>query len=179
MNRTKLVQGIVWLEQLSKRAVAEAAKLRAQLKDDARAEFEEQGTASTWRIPDIATVSTAVTHESVVVDNLAKLTDWVAARFPTEVVAQPTIRPAFLDQLLERLTQHAGDGVVCLVDTGEVIPGLTARAGGEFKGISISVTSVGREVFGALAEHSLRELVAKADQPVVLAELSPAPEGQP
>jgi hypothetical protein len=171
MNRTEVVRAVVWLDQLAARAKDESRKLREQLQADARAEWQEQGTAPTWRIPDVATVAASVTHESVVVEDMTALTRWMEQRYPTEVETVRSIRPAFLAGFLPR-AKPAGD-VVCDPETGEVIPGLGVREGGQFGGISVRVTAAAKEVFGALADHGLRELVAAAGPavPVVLAEL--------
>lgn len=172
MNRTDAIKAIVWLDQLAAQAKAEAAKLRADLVADARAEFDEQGTAPTWRIPDVATVAASVSHETVYVADEAVFTKWAVERYPTEVETIRRIRESWRTRFLgEVIVEFEG-----LVDrsTGEVVPGLAVKAGGEFAGISIRPTSAAKEVFSALAEHGLRELVAKASPavPVVLAEVT-------
>lgn len=171
MNRTQTTQAVIWLEQLAAHAKAEAGKLRDQLSADARAELEEQGTAPTWRLPDVATISTSVTHRTVVVDDEKAFTEWVEKRYPTETVT--VIRPAWRKHLLD--TAIAEDESVCLPD-GEVIPGLVVRPGGQFAGVTIRVAPAAKEVFGLLAEHGLRELASTAGPhgAVVLAELDHA-----
>jgi hypothetical protein len=171
VNRTELVQAVIWLDLLAQQAKAEGQKLRAELAADARAEFEEHGTAPTWRIPDVATVAASVSHETVMVDDSAALVRWVAARYPTEVVTTPTVRGAWLADFLTRV-KPSGDEA-CDPDTGEVVPGLGVRPGGHFGGVSIRATGAAKEVFGALAGHGLRKLALDASPavPVVLAEL--------
>ena len=174
MNRADAIKTIVWLDQLAAAAKTEAAKVRADVLADARAEFEEQGMAPTWRIPDIATVAASVTHASVYVEDEAAFVAWVGKRYPTEVETKTVVRAAWQTGFLTRAP--GSHGLVADPDTGEVVPGLNVRRGGEFSGISIRPTPAAKEVFAALAEHGLRELVAKAapSTPVVLAELEAA-----
>ncbi len=173
MNRTSITQAVIWLDQLAAKAKAESAKLRDQLSADARAELEEQGTAPTWRLPDVATISTAVSHQSVVVTDEKAFAEWAEKRYPTEVETVKVIRPVWRTHLLA--TAMAEGEAVCLPD-GEVIPGLAVRPGGGFAGVTIRVAPAAKQVFGLLAEHGLRELAASSGPhgAVVLAELDHA-----
>ncbi len=169
MNRTELTQAIIWLDQIAAHAKAEGQKLREQIGSDARKEFEEQGTAPTWRIPDVATIAASVTHESVSVGDNAIFVRWVQSRYMTEVEPVLTVRTAWLTGFLARVRVD-GEQVVD-PDTGEVVPGLTVREGGRFAGVSIRPTAEAKAAFGAVAEHSLRKLaldalrIAGTDQP--------------
>lgn len=171
MNRTEITQAIIWLDQLAAAAKAEGAKLREQIYADAKAEYEEQGTAPTWRIPDVATIAASVSHESVSVGDAKAFAAWVRERYPTEVEDVPTVRPAWLAGFLERAEPN-GD-VACDPTTGEVVPGLSVREGGRFAGVSIRPTADAKAVFAAVASTSLAKLAAEAGPsvPVVLAEL--------
>lgn len=174
MNRTTAVQAIIWLDQLTAAAKVERAKLAADLAADARAELEEQGTAPTWRIPDVATVSSSVTHAAVFVENEAAFTAWVAKRYPTEVETVQRVRSAWLTGFLAKAPGAAG--VVSDPETGEVVPGLGIRRGGDFAGISVRATTEAKSVFAAVAQQGLRELAAQHSGVVVLAELASAEE---
>lgn len=177
MNRADVIRNIVWLDQLAAAAKAEAAKVRAMLHADARAEFEEHGAASTWRIPDIATVTSSVTHESVYVSDEKAFTAWVAERYPTEVEVIRRVRAAWQGGFLSQaIVGGLEELVVVDPDTGEVVPGLSVKTGGEFGGISIRPTTAVKEVLSALAQHGLRELAAgyAPGTAVVVAELEAA-----
>lgn len=176
MNRTELTQGILWLDQLAVAAKAEATKLRDMLTADARAEFVEQGTAPTWRIPDVATIAASVSHESVHVSDDAAFTAWVAERYPTEVETVTRVRGAWLTGFLTRTRVHGDDPEDMIAadgETGEVVPGVTVRAGGQFAGISIRATADAKAVFGALARTGLERLALDSGPavPVVVAEV--------
>lgn len=182
MNRTELVQAVVWLDQIAAHAIAEGAKLREQLTADARAEYEEQGTAPTWRIPDVATVAAAVSHESVYVADETAFTRWVMSRYPTEIETVSKVRTAWLADFLRTVTVEHGtiDGQVAFdTSSGEWVSGLAVREGGRFAGVSIRATSEAKAAFGAVANHALRQLAATAGPavPVVLAELEAAGAG--
>jgi len=171
VNRSDVVKGIVWLDQIAARAKAEAAKLREQLDDDARSEYEEQGTAPTWRMPDIATVALSVSKETVYVADEKAFTDWVAKRYPEQVYIETHVRPAWMVGFTSRVVRDEE----ALVDpaSGEIVPGLAVREGGRPLGISIRPTSEVKEVYAAVAEQALRQLAVSAgpSMPVVLAEL--------
>jgi len=169
MNRAETITAVIWLDQIAAKAKEEAAKLRADLSADARAEFEEQGTPPTWRVPDVATVSASVTHAGIVVGDERALARWVMSRYPTEVEEVVQVRSAWRTHLLA-IAQPSGD-VATLPNTGEVIPGLTVRAGGEFAGVTVRATPAAKAVYGEVAGVALRQLAATAgpSMPVVLA----------
>lgn len=169
MNRTQLTTAVIWLDAIAEAAKAKSAELRADLAADAKAEYEEQGTAPTWRIPDVATVSASVSHEAAYVDDERAFVRWVTERYPDEVVT--SVRPSWQKAFLSAATID-GDSVADR-STGEVVPGLGVREGGRLTGVSIRATSDAKGVFAAVAEHSLKELAASAGPgvPVVLAEL--------
>lgn len=172
MNRTEITTAIIWLDQLAAAAKAEGAKLREMVYADAKAEYEEQGTAPTWRIPDVATIAASVSHESVSVGDTDALVEWVIQRYPTEIEVKTVVRAAWLNDFVTRCEPN-GD-VACDPSTGEVVPGLSVREGGRFAGITIRPTADAKAVFAAVAQQSLTKLAAEAGPsvPVVLAELA-------
>jgi hypothetical protein len=171
MNRTKVVQAILWLDQLAAVAKAEGQKLRVDLAADARAELEEQGTAPTWRIPDVATVAARVSKDAVRITNEPEFTAWVKERYPEGIETVTRVRNAWATTFLGE-AGVIGD-VAVDSETGEVVPGLAVNVGGEFAGISITATGTAKQVFAALAGEGLRKLALTASPavPTVLAEL--------
>jgi hypothetical protein len=129
VNRTEVARGIAACEMLAKR-------LRAALNEDALAEFEEHGTAATWRSPGL-TITVATTSDTMVVTDEKAFTAWVAANHPTEVVTTTSVRPAFRTVLLSGAVKR---GAPCAAD-GEVIPGCEFRSGGEFRSVSVRPSS--------------------------------------
>jgi hypothetical protein len=178
MNRSAVVQSVLWLERLAAVANGRAAKLREQLHADAVAELAEQGTASTWRVPAVAAVSLAVTHAKVYPSNPHQWLMWVAARYPDEVVrsVRASWQKAFLDNRV--IVEHDADdlSLTVLVDasTGERIPGLGWYAGGEPGGVTIQATDQAKAAFTALATQALDRLEVEAG-PSVPVELDVAP----
>lgn len=154
MNRADVVKGVLLWEQVARKAQERAGQLRAMLAADARAELDEQGTAARWVVPDVATVSLPVSHESVTVSDSAALAGWVARRYPDEVV--PTVRPAFGKVLLARLA-HDGETVID-PETGEVVPGLGVRAGGVAGALRIKASTGAEQVAGQMAERVIADL---------------------
>lgn len=154
MNRADVVKGVLMWEAVARMATERAGELRAQLAADARAELAEQGTAPTWRLQDIATVSLPVSREAIAVTDPAALTEWVSRRHPEEIV--PSVRPAFAKVLLARLA-HDG-GTVLDPSTGEVVPGAGVRLGGEPGALRIKAAAGAEQVAGQLAERVLADL---------------------
>lgn len=125
MNRAEMTRRVLLLEAAARQCKDRAAKVRADLDADAKAELEEQGTAPTWRL-DIGTWSLPVSKEAATITDGAVLVQWVKRRYPSEVVE--VVNPAFQSALLSRLST-AGEVVVDPA-TGEVVPGLGVRPGG-------------------------------------------------
>lgn len=150
MTRAERIQRIIWLGRLAAAAAAEAKTERVALEADAGAEYVGQGVAPTYRMPDIATVSSRIARDTVDVIDPAALLDWVTKRHPTEV--EPTIRPAFVDRLRKTVRP---DGTNVVDAAGERIPGLRYRAGGRFIGVTVKVDDAAGEVFDALAVEAL------------------------
>jgi hypothetical protein len=171
MNRTEHVQAVLWLDAVAAAAKDRAAELRATLTDDARAEYAEQGTAPTWRIPDVATVASSVSRETVALTDESAFTKWVGLRYPDEIEEILRVNPSWMASFLANATV-SGD-VVADAATGEVVPGLTVRAGGRLTGLSIRPSHEAKTVFGAVAQRALAELAVSAGPavPRVLAEL--------
>lgn len=172
MNRTEVVTRIVFYDQVAAKAKEAAQALRETLALDARAEFEEQGTAPTWRIPDVATVATAVTHESAALVNERAFVAWVAQRFPTEVETIQRARPAWMAPYLSTLVASGEDAVDPA--TGEVVPGIAMRPGGNFAGVSIRPTAQGKAVIGAVAGAAFEQITGTG---FTIAELEPSSHG--
>lgn len=173
-NRIQTVTEIVFYDRFAELLKKRSAELRAELAADARAELEEQGTAPTWRIPDVATVAASVSHQSVVVADNSTLTAWMADRYPTEVETITQIRPAWLKLFLaQAAAERADDGSYRVYDTatGERVPGVDVKPGGEFGGVSIRVSADAKAVFDALAADRLARLELEASTPTVLAEV--------
>lgn len=162
MNRAEMTRMILTWEAVAARAQTMAAELRIQLDTAARAELEEQGTAPTWRMPDLATVTLPVSKPSVVVADQTALTKWAALRLPGEV--ELAIRPASLRALLRQV--DADGDLIYLRDGGEVVPGLEVRPGGQPKALSIRADPAGMAQISAEADDIMAALAAALAEPV-------------
>lgn len=174
MNRFEMIRQTLMWEQVAAAARAKAAKFREELDAAARAEYAEQGTAPTWRLPDIGTVSLPVSKETIYVTDEAVLVEWAKRDWPGEVVTVEKIRPAFLRVLLETVAVAAGE-VAVDAGSGEIIPGLAVRAGGTPQALSFRPSSAAKEVAAVGAQHLVESLEQSIGQPIVLAE---APNAQ-
>jgi len=167
MNRFEMIRRTLMWESVAAAARAKAAKLRDDLTADAQAEYAEQGTAPTWRLPDIGTVTLPVSKETVYVADEAALLDWVKASNPDEVEVSYRVRPAFLASLLETTVPH--DGAV-IDPEGTVVPGLAVREGGRPGSLAFRPSSAAKAVAQAGAQQLVELLEPTIDGPIVLAE---------
>lgn len=173
MNRQELITRTLMLEQVAAEARARAAKLREELAADARAELAEQGTAPTWRLPDIGTVTLPVSTERVYVADEAALLEWARTRHPGAVETLERIRPSVIAALLET-TEPVSDGMVIDPYSGELIPGLGVRPGGLPQALSFRPSRGAQEVARMSAEKFVADIERQLDGPVVLAEVPDA-----
>ena len=169
MNRFEMIRRTLMWEQVAAAARAKAAKLRDDLTADAQAEYAEQGTAPTWRLPDIGTVTLPVSKETIVVTDEAALVEWAKRDWPGEVVTVEKIRPAFLRVLLENVAVAAGE-VAVDSGSGQIIPGLAVRPAGTPQSLSFRPSPDAKAVAQAGAQHLVDALEQQLDGPIVLAE---------
>lgn len=168
MNRFEMIRRTLMWDQVAAAAKAKAAQLRGELTADARAEYAEQGTAPTWRLPDIGTVTLPVSSERVVVADEEALTDWVQKFHPSEVETFTRVRPGFLSVLLAE-SKGDGDGVVWMRE-GALVPGLAVVEGGRPGSLSFRPSPMAKQIAAAGAERLLESVEASLDAPIVLAE---------
>jgi hypothetical protein len=177
VNRHQMITRTLMLESVAANARARAAVLRAELAEAARAELEREGTAPTWRLPDIGTVTLPVSTERVYVADEAALLAWVKAHAsegdPDDVLETiERVKPSYLAELLTLV--EIVDGRV-IDDLGTVVPGLAIRPGGVPQALSFRPSRDAQEVARAAAEKLMAEVEERLDHPVVLVEI-PAPD---
>jgi hypothetical protein len=156
MNRTDRIREVLRLEGLAAAARRRADEHREHLAAEARAELEQQGTAPSWRLPDIGTVTLPLSKLTPVVADPAKLVAWAQQRYPTEVETIHQVRAAFQGALLARVL--CDEDLVVDPDTGEAIPGLTVRPGGTPGQLTIRASRDVKDVYLALGESVLEAL---------------------
>lgn len=161
MTTAETTQAVIWLDRLAAAAAEYAARYRQQLADTAFTQYAVEGVAPTYRMPDVATVSTRIARDAVTVTDPAALLAWVAERHPEQV--QQQVRTSYIDHL-RRTGRPNGTDVVD--PDGEVVPGLAYVPGGRFLGITVKPTTAAAEVFGALAEESLQAAALTAAQAI-------------
>lgn len=144
MNRQELIWRTLLWESIVSAARAKASAMRDELTADARAEYAEQGTAPTWRLPDIGTVSLPVSRETVYVADETALIDWARRFHPDEVETVTRLRPAFLAALLAE-SRGTDDAVVWLRE-GALVPGLAVRPGGAPQSLSFRPSAAAKQV---------------------------------
>lgn len=157
-SRLDRVREVLRLEGLAAAATARAAAVRAVLGEEARAELAREGTAPSWRMPDIGTVALPLSKEAVVVDGPEALLRWVKERHPEQIRTTEEVWPAFVAHLLASCTV-AGD-VAVDPKTGEAVPGLAVRKGGEPKALSITAAKDVKATFAAYGAALLDEVLA-------------------
>lgn len=156
MNRADVIRQVFLWDRVAEQAKQRAGAFRAMLQVDANAEYDEQGTAPTWRLPDIAKVVLPVSKATAVVRDEGALTKWVHLRNPDEVELR--VRPSYVEAL------RAGariDGDVVTDKDGTVIPGMAAVPGGKPKTVMLTPEADAKAVAAEAAEKVL-SLVADA-----------------
>lgn len=169
LSRSSIVAAIVWLDQLVAAAKDKRAELASELESEARNEYDQQGTAPTWRFPDVARVSSRVSSSSVRVVDEAKFAQWVAENHPEGIETVTRVKASWQSAFL------AGG-----IEPGQEIPGVERVPGGRFLGVSVVAEREAKRMLGALAGRGLR-LAALEAGPVVapaFAEIEAGPEGQ-
>lgn len=126
---------ILILEAFAAEAKAAAAEGRARLAAQAREQLATEGVAPSWNLPQIAKVTLGVTTDSLIVDDETKFRTWVQIIAPEQIEHLPRVRPAYADQVLKTVTVD-GEFLVW-PETGEIVPGLKVRPGGQPKNLSI------------------------------------------
>lgn len=171
MNRLDRLKGVLWLESLAAKATEESAKLRAELGEEAVEEFKRDGSAPTWRFPDLATVTLSISKDSFYVSDPEVFRNWVAARHPDGV--EPRVREVWQRLFLEGL-EVEGDRVFQY--DGEVVPGVAVRRGGQPRNLTVKASPQAKEVYGIVAAEGLKVAAINAGPavPVVLAEIGQA-----
>lgn len=173
MNRFEMIrQALLW-EQVAAAAKAKAAKFREELTQDAQAEYAEQGTAPTWRLPDIGTVSLPVSKETVYVADEQAFLDWAQQFHSGEVETVTRVRASFRALLLAEC--RGEDDMVVWMREGALVPGLAVRPGGQPQSLSFRPSTAAKEVAAAGAQHLVESLEQSIGEPIVLAE---APDAQ-
>jgi hypothetical protein len=172
VNRQDLITRTLMLEQVAAEAKARAGVLREQLAADALAELYEHGTAPTWRIPDIGTVTLPVSAERIYVRDEAELLKWCKAHAdegdPADVIETiERVKPSYLAELLTLV--EVVDGKV-VDDLGTVVAGLGVRAGGLPQALSFRPSKDAQAVARAAAEKLVGDIELALGGPVVLAE---------
>jgi hypothetical protein len=158
MNRFDRIREVLRLEGLADAAKARAGEHRRALEVEARAELERQKVAPTWRITDVGTITLPTTQAGFIVNDPAALLVWCKARHPEQIEAVELVRSAFIAALLKRTVVDRDDeGATRVVDpdTGEPVPGLAWKPGGEAKTLSFSFSADAKKLFRAAADELL------------------------
>lgn len=115
--------------------------------------------APTWRWADVGTVSLPISRETVVIDDEDAFLRWLQVEFPTEVERIERVRPAFFAALSQRVGQ-VGDAVVH-TGTGQIVPGLRIRPGGEPLPLSFRITPGAKALAADAASQLVDDLTAR------------------
>jgi hypothetical protein len=163
VNRTERLQEVLRLEGLAAAANARAKTFREELSAEARDELAREGSAPTWRMPDLATITLSVSKESPYVADEHQLLQWCKERHPGEVETVEQVRGAFRSKLLVDAIID-GEAVVDPA-TGEVVPGVGVRPGGVPQSLTIRPSHAARTVYAAMGERTLEDLLAGDAEP--------------
>lgn len=156
MNRTERLQEVLRLEGLAAAANARAKEYREHLALEARDELAREGSAPTWRVPDLATITLAVSKETPYILDEHLLLQWCKQRHPEMVETVEQVKGAFRARLLVEAV-ISGDAVIDGA-TGEAVPGAAVRPGGVPQSLTIRASQAARTVYAAMGEQILEGL---------------------
>jgi hypothetical protein len=154
MNRADVIRQILLWERVAEQATARAAAFRQQLQANAVAELTEQGTAPSWRSPEVGLVFLPVSKTAPVVTDHEALAKWVSLTRPSEV--EMRVRPAYVKALRDGARI---EGDVVTDRDGTVIPGMEVRPGGNPGSVTFTPETPAREAAAEAAGRVL-DLVA-------------------
>lgn len=160
MTRVEMTRQILIWEAVATGAKEMAGELRDQLAEAAHTELAEQGTAPTWNMPDLATVTLPMSKPTTVVADQTALTQWMRLRRPTET--EVTIRPTSLRSLLREVR---ADGDLIHLPDGEIVPGLEVRPGGQPKALAIRANPACAAQIDAEAADIMTAIASALDEP--------------
>jgi hypothetical protein len=156
VNRTQRIEEVLRLEGLAAAAKIRASFYREELAAEARDEYKQQGTAPSWRVPDVASVSLPLSQESPEIRDEHLFLKWCKERYPDQVETVEQVKGAFRQRLLVDAIV-SGEQVIDAA-TGEPVPGAGVRPGGVPKSLSITPSHAARAVYAALGEQILEEM---------------------
>lgn len=163
LTRAQLAEQVGYYKALAEQAGKAEKRYRAALTAQAEAEYR-QGTAATWRIPGIGTVSTSIVNDAVVVDDEAALLAWVEKHEPDHVETRKQVAAVYLNALLKnaRIDEETG----ALVNAaGDPVPGLKLVPGGQFKGISFLFADGAKAAYADVAADALSRVALRPEVP--------------
>lgn len=153
LSRAQLAEQALLWSLIAVEAKAQAETCRAALDEQAREEYERQGSAPTWRFPGVGTVPLSLTTDQVVVDNPVTYLAWMRDRGPHQIETVEQVRPAFDKQFRESVAKY-GDPPRDPA-TGELVPGLRFVPGGRPKGVSVRPADGAKQRMTAMAREAL------------------------
>src|ERR1700754_1825647 len=130
-TRAELVEQVAYYAAVAAQASKREKEFRERLKAQARDEYVTNGTAATWRMPGLATVSTSTAQGSMEFENPAAVLEFVKEHYPTEI--REVVNTACVRTLLDG-ARFEGDRWVSAA--GIPLPAVKVTTGGRFIGIS-------------------------------------------
>ncbi len=158
MNRYDKAREIARREAIAAEWNASAKVLRDEMDADARREWQENGSGTTWTFKDLGRVTLPLSNETPYVSDIAALLKWCKERFPQHVEQVEQVISSFQAWLLKNGVCDAEAGVVLHPKTEEVIPGLGVREGNQPGSLTVVVDPAAK----ALYRNYARQVVAEA-----------------
>lgn len=153
-SKSQLIDEAIWFDAIASQAIAKAKSARAKLEEIARAEYEVDGVAPSWRHPN-CTVPLAISTDRYEVGDRQKWMDWVAERYPSEVEEITQVRPNWEKAMLDGFAKQ---GELACTPDGEIPPGLVFIPGGTPKGISIRYGKGVKDTLAEMAATTIDQL---------------------
>jgi hypothetical protein len=180
MNRANRAEQVAFYRALAEQAKAMADQYEAAFASGIGDEYRAEGTAPTWRVKDLVTISGRVTNAAVRISNPGDFLAWVKAHRPEDVETIERVKPAVQSAILKGC--HPGDDDTSVVTAGgDEIAGVEWMPGGVFQGVSFKFDPSAKEAYAELARTALDQLTlspAGPEQPIPARAMT-APAGDP
>lgn len=162
LTRAQLTEQVAFYKALAARATARENEYRATMTAQAEREWREEGSAPTWRVAGLGTVSASLTQDAVVVDDEAALLAWVKQHKPDEVETKEQIVATYRNALLKSIRVDAETGALVNA-AGDPVPGVKLVPGGQFRGVSFLFDDETKEAYGQVAKEALSRIALRTE----------------
>lgn len=157
----RLAKATVLVELVQERVTA----LRTDVDADVRADYQANANTTKGIVIDgigkVGSITVPLSNDATSVADVDAYTAWVEENYPTEVEYKTVVKSTFQKGHLAGLVGNAEDGTVVDARTGEVVPGVKFKVGGEVKSPRLVLDKAKKvQIAELLLEEPIDQLLA-------------------